>query len=267
MISPQPGHTRTRDSCTHEVTSIFCPCTHHLAPVIQHACSKNTHNTRHPPSCCLFTLDGQQEAQNAARTRTILYIYIYILYPGHGYGTVIRYPEPVIPHRRPTRRGTTLPHAPDRFLPFFFSRSVTHVQLGAVVSFSSPESLAFRRRPHSPQVFPIRHRTRVPLAFDPVEPALFDPDPSPPFPNLRQLAPWSFAAQVLHSHIPFYRCHPVNTTAQIGGTNARLLHYRNRALCRAPTAHGKERKTHGTAFAVRILPKRTTKGARSIFTR
>jgi hypothetical protein len=44
-------------------------------------------------------------------------------------------------------------------------------------------------------------------------------------------------------------------------------HYRNRALCRAPTAHGKERKTHGTAFAVRILPKRTAKGARRIFTR
>jgi hypothetical protein len=31
--------------------------------------------------------------------------------------------------------------------------------------------------------------------------------------------------------------------------------------------HGKERKTHGTDFAVRILPKRTAKGARRIFTR
>jgi hypothetical protein len=37
-------------------------------------------------------------------------------------------------------------------------------------------------------------------------------------------------------------------------------HYRNRVLCRAPTAHG-------TAFAVRILPKRMAKGARRIFTR
>jgi hypothetical protein len=45
------------------------------------------------------------------------------------------------------------------------------------------------------------------------------------------------------------------------------LHYRNRALCCAPMAHGKERKTHGTAFAVRILPKRMAKGARRIFTR
>jgi hypothetical protein len=33
------------------------------------------------------------------------------------------------------------------------------------------------------------------------------------------------------------------------------------------TAHGKRRKTHGTAFAVRIFPKRTAKGARLIFTR
>jgi hypothetical protein len=44
-------------------------------------------------------------------------------------------------------------------------------------------------------------------------------------------------------------------------------HYRNRALCRAPSAHGKDRNTHGTAFAVRIFPKRTAKGARRIFTR
>jgi hypothetical protein len=44
-------------------------------------------------------------------------------------------------------------------------------------------------------------------------------------------------------------------------------HYRNRALCRAPTAHGKGTKTHGTAFAVRLFPKRTAKGARLIFTR
>jgi hypothetical protein len=45
------------------------------------------------------------------------------------------------------------------------------------------------------------------------------------------------------------------------------IHYRNRALCRAPAAHGKDRNTHGTAFVVRILPKRTAKGARRIFTR
>jgi hypothetical protein len=44
-------------------------------------------------------------------------------------------------------------------------------------------------------------------------------------------------------------------------------HYRNRTLCRAPAAHGKDRNTHGTAFAVRILPKHTAKGARRIFTR
>jgi hypothetical protein len=37
-------------------------------------------------------------------------------------------------------------------------------------------------------------------------------------------------------------------------------HYRIRALCRAP-------KTHGTAFAVRIMPKRTAKDARRIFAR
>jgi hypothetical protein len=30
--------------------------------------------------------------------------------------------------------------------------------------------------------------------------------------------------------------------------------------------HGKGMKTHGTAFAVRLFPKRTTKGARLIFT-
>jgi hypothetical protein len=45
------------------------------------------------------------------------------------------------------------------------------------------------------------------------------------------------------------------------------LHYRNRALCRAPATHDKDRNTHSTAFAVRILPKRTAKGARRIFTR
>jgi hypothetical protein len=44
-------------------------------------------------------------------------------------------------------------------------------------------------------------------------------------------------------------------------------HYRNRTLYRAPAAHGKDRNTHGTAFAVRILPKHTAKGARRIFTR
>jgi hypothetical protein len=31
--------------------------------------------------------------------------------------------------------------------------------------------------------------------------------------------------------------------------------------------HGKGTKTHGTAFAVRLFPKRTAKGARLIFTR
>jgi hypothetical protein len=49
--------------------------------------------------------------------------------------------------------------------------------------------------------------------------------------------------------------------------NITNCHYRNRALCRAPMAHGKGRKTHGTAFAVRIFPKRTAKGVRLIFTR
>jgi hypothetical protein len=44
-------------------------------------------------------------------------------------------------------------------------------------------------------------------------------------------------------------------------------YYRNRALCRVPTAHDKGTKMHGTAFAVRIFPKRTAKGARLIFTR
>jgi hypothetical protein len=44
-------------------------------------------------------------------------------------------------------------------------------------------------------------------------------------------------------------------------------HNRNRALCRALTAHGKGTKTHGTAFVVRLFPKRTAKGARLIFTR
>jgi hypothetical protein len=34
-----------------------------------------------------------------------------------------------------------------------------------------------------------------------------------------------------------------------------------------PTAHGNKRNTHGTTFAVRILPKRTAKGVRRIFTR
>jgi hypothetical protein len=31
--------------------------------------------------------------------------------------------------------------------------------------------------------------------------------------------------------------------------------------------HGKDMNTHGTTFAVRILPKRMAKGARRIFTR
>jgi hypothetical protein len=77
-------------------------------------------------------------------------------------------------------------HPPPRTRPvstIFFSRSVTHVQLGAVVSFPPPSLL------HSAAAHTLRHRTRVPRAFDPVEPARFDPDHSPPFSNLRQLAP------------------------------------------------------------------------------
>jgi hypothetical protein len=77
-------------------------------------------------------------------------------------------------------------HPPPRTRPvstIFFSRSVTHVQLGAVVSFPPPSLL------HSAAAHTLRHRTRVSRAFDPVEPARFDPDHTPPFSNLRQLAP------------------------------------------------------------------------------
>jgi hypothetical protein len=44
-------------------------------------------------------------------------------------------------------------------------------------------------------------------------------------------------------------------------------HYRIRALCRAPRAHGRGQNPHGTTFVVRILPGRTAKGARHIFAR
>jgi hypothetical protein len=56
-------------------------------------------------------------------------------------------------------------------------------------------------------------------------------------------------------------------TFLIPRTDKNTIHYRNCALCRAPTAHGKGTKTHGTAFAVRLFPKRMTKGAQLIFTR
>jgi hypothetical protein len=36
-------------------------------------------------------------------------------------------------------------------------------------------------------------------------------------------------------------------------------------LCRVPQAHGRGQNPHGTAFAVRILPGRKTKGAQRIF--
>jgi hypothetical protein len=39
------------------------------------------------------------------------------------------------------------------------------------------------------------------------------------------------------------------------------------SLPESRSAHGKGTKTHGTAFAVRLFPKRTAKGARLIFTR
>jgi hypothetical protein len=49
--------------------------------------------------------------------------------------------------------------------------------------------------------------------------------------------------------------------------NFHIRHYRIRALCREPAAHDKDKNTHSTAFAVRILIERTAKGARRIFTR
>jgi hypothetical protein len=46
-----------------------------------------------------------------------------------------------------------------------------------------------------------------------------------------------------------------------------VTHYQIRALCRAPAVHDKDKNTHGTAFAMRILIERTAKGTRRIFTR
>jgi hypothetical protein len=55
----------------------------------------------------------------------------------------------------------------------------------------------------------------------------------------------------------------VRACDQLGGRQ----HYRIRALCHAPRTHDKGQNLHGTAFAVRILPGRTAKGAQRILAR
>jgi hypothetical protein len=125
-----------------------------------------------------------------------IYIFIYILYP--GYGIAIPYPTQPSPHGR-TQHGA-VPPSPTHsagFYHFCFSRSVTHVQLGAVVSFPLRVSCV----PPPPTLSATAPESRSPST--PSSPLVSIPTPRRRSRTSANSRPRSFAAQVLCSRRPF----------------------------------------------------------------